>query len=169
MPRLLLLRHAKAERARPGERDFDRVLAERGQADSAAVGKQLKARGERPALVLVSAAARTRETWERLAATLGEAPEPRYLPELYEAGDYLPLLRREADGADSIMVVGHNPAIHETALALTESLAGPDGASLKRHFPTAALAILDFDRDWAKLKPGKGRLVAFLRPETASE
>ena len=39
--RLMLLRHAKAEKAEPGERDHDRALNARGHKDAARMGAYL--------------------------------------------------------------------------------------------------------------------------------
>ena len=115
--------------------------------------------------MLCSSSARTRETWELARAALGAAPEVRFLRSIYEAdADYLPILREEGGEASSLVLVGHNPAIHATALRLAKALAGPDGAALAQQFPTAALAVFDFDIPWEKLKPGAMKLVAFLRP-----
>jgi phosphohistidine phosphatase len=59
-------------------------------------------------------------------------------------------------------VIGHNPSIQATALALVGKRASAD---LTAKFPTAALAVIDFEAaGWAGLKAGSGRLVAFIRP-----
>ena len=62
------------------------------------------------------------------------------------------------------MLVGHNPAIHVTALRLAEHLAGRDGSALANRFPTAAVAIFDFDGKWKELQPGIDALAAFIVP-----
>ena len=72
MRRLLLLRHAKAERSQPGGRDHDRVLTQRGRADAKTLGAYLARHRLVPDRALVSTAARTRETWERVAPGLAE-------------------------------------------------------------------------------------------------
>ena len=165
MPRLLLLRHAKAERARPSEADHERVLAERGRKDSEAVANIIAKRGEQPDLVLCSTSVRTRQTLEPIRPALAGAPEERFLRALFEAGrDYLPLLRQEGGTALSLLLIGHNPAIHETAVRLAENLDTPDGKKLSARFPTAALAIFDFDGDWADIRPASMRLAVFVTP-----
>jgi phosphohistidine phosphatase len=164
MPRLLLLRHAKAERARPGVSDHERSLSERGRDDAAAVGSAMAARGERPDAVICSPSQRTRQTWDEVRPNLEGGPEPRFARELYEGGDYLAILRREGGNAQSLLLIGHNPTTHDTATLLAADLTTSDGALLKQRFPTAALAILDFDGGWADLRPGAARLAAFIRP-----
>jgi phosphohistidine phosphatase len=167
MPRLLLLRHATAERAAPGQSDHDRALTKGGRKEAKAVGKLLAERDETIDLVLASDSRRTRETWEGVAEKFAVSPELRFSRALFEAPDYLPMIRREGDAARSILLVGHNPAMHATATSLSESLAGPEGGRLRAGFPKAALAILDFDGAWAALGPRAMRLVAFLEPEGA--
>jgi phosphohistidine phosphatase len=170
MRRLLLLRHAKAERARPGETDHERVLAERGQKDSEAMAQVIAERGERPDLVLCSTSVRTRQTFEPIRAALAGAPEERFLRALFEGGrDYLPLLRQEAGTAQSLLLIGHNPAIHETAVRLAADLDTSDGKELSARFPTAALAIFDFDGDWADIRPASMRLAAFVTPPSGQD
>jgi phosphohistidine phosphatase len=165
MPLLLLLRHAKAERASPGESDHERVLAARGREDSATMGRIMAERiegnpDEALDCVLCSSSQRTRQTWELVQPALRKAPEPRYLKSIFEAGDYLPILRQEGGEARSLLLVGHNPTIMDAAMRLL----GKDAGELDGRFPTAALAIIDFDGDWKALKPGSGRLVAFIKP-----
>jgi phosphohistidine phosphatase len=162
MPRLLLLRHATAERAGPGQTDHERALTKSGRKESKAVGKTLARRGETVDLVLSSDSKRTRETWDNVAEKFGGAPEVRFLRALYEAQNYVSIIKEEGGAANAILVVGHNPAMHATALSLAESLAGRDGEKLRAGFPKAALAILDFDGTWGSLRPGQLRLVAFI-------
>jgi phosphohistidine phosphatase len=82
--------------------------------------------------------------------------------ELYRAspGELLARLRGLPDGVGSVLVIGHNPAIHELAL----ELAGP-APTLAGKYPTAALATLAFDGwDWAELGPEATELVELTRP-----
>jgi len=170
MRRLLLLRHAKAERARPGETDHERTLAKRGRKDSEAMAKVIAERGEQPDLVLCSTSVRTRQTFEPIRPALAGAPEERFLRALFEAGrDYLPLLRQEGGTALSLLLIGHNPAIHETAVRLAADLDAADGKNLSARFPTAALAIFDFDGDWAEIRPACMRLAAFVTPSGSED
>jgi phosphohistidine phosphatase len=83
MPLLLLLRHAKAERASPGESDHERVLAARGREDSATMGRIMAERiegnpDEALDCVLCSSSQRTRQTWELVPALGEKRPSPRY-------------------------------------------------------------------------------------------
>ena len=167
MLRLLLLRHAEAERARPGQGDHDRVLSRRGHDDAAAVGAVLAEGSWGPDLVLCSTSERTRQTWDAVRPALAGEPEARFLRGIYEAGeDYLPILRAEAGAAISVLLIGHNPAIQATAIQLASGLKCPDGAALSGHMPTASLAVLESDGGWAEIQPGSMQLQAFIPPGT---
>src|SRR4051794_23803179 len=85
MRRLLLLRHAKAARLQPGGRDRDRVLTERGQGDAKTLGAYLARHRSIPDRAVVSTAARTRETWTRIAPAFGQAPPVDFEDRLYDA------------------------------------------------------------------------------------
>src|SRR5258708_13854511 len=61
--RLMLLRHAKAEKAESGMRDRDRRLNARGRDDAARIAAHMARHALLPDRVIVSSAQRTRETW----------------------------------------------------------------------------------------------------------
>jgi phosphohistidine phosphatase len=163
MPRLLLFRHAKAERTEPGSTDHERALTKSGRKDSAAMGEAIAENG-RVDLVLCSTARRARETWDLASTALGNTPEVRLLRAIYDADDYLPILRQEGGDAGTILLIGHNPTMHETAVALVSGPDSADGAVLAARFPKAALAVLAFDGSWEALSPGQARLAAFILP-----
>jgi phosphohistidine phosphatase len=165
MPRLLILRHAEAERARPGESDFERRLSVHGRTQAAEIGAVLARRREAIEQVLCSPALRTRETWRLVGLPLAAQPSVVIDDALYEAGgDYLDFLRGHATGA-AVLLVGHNPAAQATAVRLVGAPASPAVAAFSSSFPPAALAIFDGDRPWDRLAPGTMRLVAFIVAE----
>jgi phosphohistidine phosphatase len=152
MDRLILMRHGKAEQHAASGGDFERALAPRGQNDAALMGKVLAKAGLSPDLTLVSSARRTRETWDAAAPAFPEArTETRR--DLYhaEAQDVLAAIREEAPDSGTVMVVGHNPGLHELALRL--AMGGPADpaklAQLRGKFPTATVAVFSIDADGA--------------------
>lgn len=165
MKRLYLLRHAKSSWDEPRLEDHERPLAPRGRRASKLLAEHLRRERIAPALVLCSSARRARETLEGLAPALaGEAPV-RVERELYgaSAGDLLGRLRATPDAVESVMLIGHNPAIQALALSLA---AGGEGlARLERKYPTGALATLAFRGHWGELGPGVAELVGFVRPK----
>ena len=72
--RLILLRHAKSEKAEPGMSDHPRRLNARGKNDASLIGAYMARHALAADLVLVSTAERTRQTWERVASTLSKPP-----------------------------------------------------------------------------------------------
>src|ERR1700737_1960581 len=146
MRRLMLLRHAKTETDAPSGRDQDRRLDQRGQKDAAEIGDWIAGHPPVPETVLVSHAARARQTWDIAWEAMKDrvrAPQVEILPELYGA-DAAQLLQtiREQSAADPkrLMLVGHNPGMHELALALASSGDAAGRKALADNLPTSALA-----------------------------
>jgi len=148
MDRLILLRHGDAERDSESGDDFDRRLSGRGREESARMGETLAELGLVPDLVLVSAAARARETWTALAQAFPKA-RVKFEDELYlaEPERIRRAIDRACDGCGALMVVGHNPGLQELALGLL--IEGSAQASaidrVSNGFPTAAAAVFLFD------------------------
>src|SRR5688500_9657880 len=117
MQRLILMRHAEAERAAGSGRDRDRGLSARGRTDAAAMGRALAARGLQPDLALVSPAARTRQTWELLHDAFGDV-QIRDDEALYNggAGALRRLVEAAEEEAGCLMLVAHNPGVHLLAV-----------------------------------------------------
>jgi phosphohistidine phosphatase len=166
MRRLLLLRHAKTERAGPGERDRERKLTKRGRADAPIVGSYMARHDLIPDFALVSPATRAMETWTLVAEALGKEPRVVKDERIYNA-DFETLIGiiRETSDARALLLVGHNPGLHDLALRL---IASGDSEMRKRvieKLPTSGLVVIDlaFD-DWSKLHANAGRLERFVSP-----
>ncbi len=144
MERLILMRHGKAERHATSGGDFERALAESGQADAAVMGRVLAGLGLAPDLMLVSSARRTRETAERVAASFAKA-RVEHMRDLYHADpeDIVQAVEDEGGGAGTVMVVGHNPGMHELALRLAlQGQASPILTNrLRGRFPTSTVVV----------------------------
>jgi phosphohistidine phosphatase len=170
--RLLVLRHAKSEKAAPGMLDRERPLNARGVRDAATMGAYIAHHRLAPDLAVVSTARRTRETWERLAAELSAPPPPLYEQRLYSAGaDAILAAIRHIDGtARTLMVIGHNPGLHELARTLIASGDVEWRERLNERLPTAGLVVIDFAADdWRKLHAHGGRLERFVTPRSLAE
>lgn len=167
MRQVLLLRHAKSSWDDPSLGDFDRPLNNRGRRNARAMATHLRKSGLRPAMVLCSAARRTRETYDILAPALEGIPVS-FETELYEAAkhDLLERLRRLDDHLGSVLLIGHNPGLERLALALSNGLGETAPlARLAEKYPTGTLAILETGiAAWAALQDGTCRLTGFLRP-----
>lgn len=173
MRRLMLLRHAKTESEAASGRDQDRRLAERGQRDAAEMGDWIATHPPVPEAVLVSHAVRARQTWDiAWQAMKGRvaAPEVETLAELYGAdpAQILETIRTATAPANPrrLLLVGHNPGMHEAALMLMGSGDRAGAKALADNLPTAGLAILDFDvKDWGDVAYRRGKLVLFVSPK----
>jgi phosphohistidine phosphatase len=172
MRRLMLLRHAKTETDAPSGQDRDRRLDDRGRLDAAAIGNWIGRHPPFPDSVLVSTAVRAHQTWEIVRQVMKElAPQPRveFLDKLYGADptDLLQIIRMaSATDPKRLMVVGHNPGMHELALTLTGSGDATAKKALDHNLPTAGVAIFDFATDdWNDVAFRRGKLVHFTSPK----
>lgn len=167
MRRLLLLRHAKAERSQPGERDYERVLAERGHGDAPRIGRYMARHGFVPDLAMVSTSTRTRETWALCEPAFKRAPPATFEDRIYEATPQaiLGVIKETDADVGTLLVVGHNPGLQELAALLVASGDIEARQRLKEGFPTSALAVINFAvDDWSGLHPHAGRLEHFVTP-----
>jgi len=165
--RLFVLRHAKSSWEEPGLDDHERPLAPRGRRAVKLLAEHIRDSGISPDLVLCSSARRTRETLEGIAPggeTVIEA-------DLYSASasEIIERLRIVPEEVESVMVIGHNPALQTLVLRLVGTLAVSDGshlAEVQRKFPTGALATLSLECAWSELAPRRARFDAYVRPKS---
>jgi phosphohistidine phosphatase len=188
---LLLLRHAKSLWDDPKLSDHARPLNARGRASARAMRVAMHDLGLSPDLVLVSSARRALQTLEALAPW-DEAPLIEPMDALYLATSrtMLDVLRDVAETVRSVLLIGHNPGMHELAMTLVGAHAftqsavatggeatgnpahGTDAHMLERlaeGYPTGALAEFSVAGPWALLGDGGGRLLRFLSPRDLPE
>lgn len=168
MPRLLLMRHAKSHRDEDID-DFDRPLAERGHRDAPRMGRHMAGLGLVPRRVLASSALRTRETLAALVPCFAADCEIRLTHDLYLAGEdeTIDQIRGHGGNAATLLVLGHEPGLTRTALALIGTGHPTLLEDLETKFPTAGVAVIDFPAvRWVDVESQSGTLVAFLRPST---
>lgn len=169
MHQLLLLRHAKSSWDDPGLPDHARPLNARGRRAAAAMAQAMRDLRLSPDVVLVSSARRTLQTLEALTPFEdGALIEPMDALYLAPWRQMLASIRAAPETARSLLLIGHNPGLHELALAL----AGPipparpsrDLQRLADGYPTGALAEFTIASSWGRLEEGGGRLVRFVAP-----
>ncbi len=177
MRQLLLLRHAKSLWDDPKLSDHARPLNARGRASGRAMRQAMRELGLAPDLVLVSSARRTLQTLETLAPW-NEVPliEPMDALYLASARSILDVLHDVTETVRSVLLIGHNPGLHELAMilvgaqAFTQSALTPPGGEpsildkLAEGFPTCALAEFSVAGPWGQLGEGGGRMLRFLTP-----
>lgn len=158
---LIVMRHAKSSWS-TNDPDHRRPLAARGLRDAAVAGAVLSEYSI--GTVLSSSSTRTRETWSAAEAAGAHADEVTFTDTLYGAwaDTIVDLLRELDETVDTAMVLGHEP----TMSSLIELLAEPSELTdeTARHYPTSALAVLEFEGPWSALDAGRSRLVRFEIP-----
>jgi phosphohistidine phosphatase len=171
MRRLLLLRHAKTERAKPGQHDRDRELTERGRADAPVIGSYMVRHRLIPDLVLVSPATRAEQTWALVAASFSMTVPAAKEKRIYNAvPETLIGLIHATRGGQSLLVVGHNPGLHDLAVRLIASGAVEARERINDKLPTCGLVVIDFPLDdWSRLHINSGRLERFVTPRLIAE
>ncbi|OBI06925.1 hypothetical protein A5715_18945 [Mycolicibacter heraklionensis] len=159
---LILLRHAKSDYP-PGAADHERPLAPRGIREAGLAGDWLRAHAPAVDAVLCSTATRTRQTYARtaLSAPVG------YVDNLYDAtpGTVIATINTVGDDVDTLLVIGHEPAMSSVALGL----AGPGtdiavAQQVSAKYPTSGIAVLHVTGSWADVELGSAALVDFHVP-----
>jgi phosphohistidine phosphatase len=169
MRQLLLLRHAKSSWDDPRLSDHARPLNARGRRAAAGMAAAMRDLGLSPDIVLVSSARRTLQTLEALAPLEG-SPLIEPMDDLYLAPwpRLLDVLREVRETVRGVLLIGHNPGLHELAMALAGpgTMAGgsPMARRLAEGYPTASLCEFSVATPWRALDPGGARLLRFLTP-----
>jgi phosphohistidine phosphatase len=168
MRQLLILRHAKSSWDDAGP-DRDRPLNPRGRHAAGVMRQAMRDLGLAPDMVLVSTARRTLETLETLEPW-DDTPLIEPLDSLYLANltELLAALHSVPETVRGVLLIGHNPGLHDLAMTLAGHAAlnagGPNERALEQGFPTAALAEFVVPGLWGDLREGGARLVRFLTP-----
>ena len=171
MRRLLLLRHAKSDWP-DGYDDAMRPLAERGRRDAPEMGKAILRAGLVPDLALVSAAVRTRQTWDLVAPQLGRAVSMREEPSLYGASEktLLDFARDAPDDVETLLLCAHNPGLERLARSFAKSGDADAIRRVEKKYPTCGLAVIELAVNrWKETSPPAGRLELFLTPASIAD
>ncbi|MBD2768536.1 histidine phosphatase family protein [Hymenobacter sp. BT664] len=164
MKTLYLLRHAKSSWNFDELSDQERPLNDRGRDDAPTMGKALAKRNIRPDLIVSSPAVRAMSTAMLVAREMQYSHEKIVVePGIYgtDVAGLLAIIRNLPDAADSVLLVGHNPTITDTANELSPS-ALPD-------MPTAAVVCLHFDCDqWEAVSKANAEFYFYDYPRNAS-
>ena len=145
----------------------------RGQHAAAAMAHEMRRLRLLPDLVMVSSARRTLQT---LAALEPWDKPPRIEPMdalyLAPASDLLEALRQVAPTFRCVLLVGHNPGLHDLALLLAGAPAVTTDKQVQRlagGYPSGALCEFSVAVPWTDLGDSGARLTRFLLPSDLSE
>jgi phosphohistidine phosphatase len=168
MKTLHLLRHAKSSWDDPRAFDHERPLAPRGERAARRMARHLAQSDVKPELVLCSSALRTRQTLDAITVAFDADTAVRIDDALYGADldDLVARLGRVPADVGSVMLIGHNPGLHDLALELSRDGEPLALDQLDTKFPTATLASIDLDVDaWTEVRPGCGFLRSMVTPK----
>ena len=151
---LTVVRHAKSSPAKPGEADFVRTLNKRGRDECERLREWASDVNELgqygPTTALVSSAARTRETFRRAFHGTAFVERCEFSELIYNgrrdvsAEDLLIDLAAIDPVTTSLLVVAHNPTVHEVMIALAKELP----KSLRGdHYPLGGAYVLALPED----------------------
>jgi phosphohistidine phosphatase len=167
MRRLTLLRHAKSSWDDTVPRDFDRPLNAKGLRAARTMGRHLRGEGFAFDHVVASPAIRVVETLDGLWEGFGATLKPVWDRRIYLAScvNLLDVVRETPAEVGSLLMAGHNPGLEDLVLMLVPDREGDQlRDSLEEKFPTASVAVLEFDGDWTGLDARGARLTRFIRP-----
>jgi phosphohistidine phosphatase len=163
---LLILRHGKSDWD-AGQDDFHRPLKDRGKRAAQRMGVWMRRQQLLPDYIVSSPAERALATAQKLCKAMGAGTQGIVCDErIYEAtaSELLDVLADCPDGAQRVLLVGHNPGLEDLLLLLArEPLEIMGGCKL---LPTAALARLTLPDDWHKLTPECALLESIMHPGT---
>ena len=152
--------------------DAARPLSGRGEAAARLMGGYMARHSLVPDRVLCSPARRSRETWAAIAAKWPVDMDVVFDQRLYEATPQtvLSIVRDQDDAARTLLVIGHNPGVHESACRLIAAGEVETRERLNEGLPTSGLAVIDFAaQDWGKVHPRGGRLERFVSPRSLAD
>ena len=166
---MLLLRHAKSTWDDPSTADHARPLNARGRLSAELMRHAMQDLGLVPDLVLVSSARRTVQTMQ-LLEPWEDSPLVEVIDALYLASreQLLAVLQAVPETTRSVLLIGHNPGLHELAVHLVGDdameQANPHTRRLAEGYPTGTLCEFNIPGSWSGLSEGAGRLQRFLAP-----
>lgn len=167
MKRLILMRHAKTEPWAEGIDDHARALTPVGHAAATAIAHALKSEGWSPQKAVVSTARRTRETWSHISNVFGSCDHVLE-DELYLAGERgIAEIIGDHDQAQTLLIIGHNPGLHDLALSIMREAGSVDHQAAMRissKLPTGGTVLFEASEDGAFV-PVHFKLRNFIKPK----
>ncbi len=163
------MRHAKSSWEQKELPDHERPLNPRGRRAAAQMRDTMDTLGLSPDLVLVSSSVRTCQTLQALEPW-AETPLVERSDRLYNAPAKILLeaLRGVKETVRSVLLIAHNPGLHELAMQLVGAhamtFANADLRKLAEGYPSGALSEFTVSGPWHALGEGGGRLVRFVCP-----
>lgn len=169
MKKLYILRHAKADPDADFNDDHEKPLARKGHDDAALVARIMHDLNLIPDFIISSDSLRTRQTLENMLPILGGDIAVDFTYNLYLAtpGEILKQIATVNNDRNALLVVGHNPGVHQLCAFITGGGDPQHIRTLQTKFPTGGLACFDVScENWQQLNPGCASLENFITPKT---
>jgi len=166
MKTLYLLRHAKSSWKDPGLDDLDRPLNKRGRETAKTMAAYIRRAKIAPDLVLCSTAVRAKQTLEHIAKAI-KPPRVAFESRIYGVAqpELLKYLRGLPEAVECALMIGHNPGLHDLALALADTKSRKRLPPAEGKFPTGAMAAFRFDGEWKELPSNGATVLSFTSPK----
>jgi len=171
MKSLHLLRHAKSSWKDPGLGDHDRPLNKRGRQTAKMMAAYLRRMKIAPDLVICSTAVRAQQTLDPIIKPAKKPPKIVLVREIHEGvlRTLWEQLWNLPESVKSVLLIGHNPALHDLALELADADSDKLLPQAGEKFPTGAMASFRFDGAWKALEPHRALLTSFITPNSIAE
>ena len=169
MKTIYLARHAKSSWNAKFLKDFDRPLNSRGESDAVKIGEAMRSMSWQPEKIIASPAVRAKQTCETYCESLNYSIENvEWNAEIYAAYTItlLQLLTGLEESTQSVMLIGHNPAMEDLLI----HLCGYSNVSAKAQqdgkiFTTANVAKISTNASWKDLVIDEMNFENMLRPK----
>jgi len=154
MKRIIILRHAKAEKL--AQTDFARPLSPRGHDQAKQCAKWLQTLPFTIDSAIVSSSARTSSTWDDLNLNC----PVHFADDAYNASaeQWVHLIRECGQEVNTLLIVGHNPGVSD--LAFAHGYAG--------ELSTCAAVVIELKESWQHVGLQGGRTAQTFVPERSN-
>lgn len=154
MKRIVILRHAKAEKL--AQTDHERPLSERGHEQAQQCAKWLGSLAFAIDGAIVSSSERTTQTWQDLhlhcpVLTTDDAYNA-------SAEQWVHLIRECEPGVENLLIIGHNPGVSDLAFA----------HGFARELSTCAAVVIELEQTWQQFGLLDGQPKQSFEPERTS-
>jgi len=167
---IYLARHAKSSWTSAAKTDFDRPLSHRGLIDAAKIGAKLNTLNWKPDLVISSPALRAKKTCRILCESIHHPLDSIVWDKAIYAAYMVTLLHtlgQQSEQTESVMLIGHNPAMEDLLLHLCgEGLWKKHAQKNGKLFTTGNIAKIEFNGSWENLTMGNADLIQLLKPKS---
>ena len=153
-----LFRSLSAKKRRP--------LNKRGRESAKTMAAYLRRARISPDVVVCSTALRAKQTLEPIANAI-KPPRVTFESRIYGVAqpELLKYLRGLPESVECALLIGHNPGLHDLALALADAKSRKHLPPAEGKFPTGAMATFRFDGAWKELRSNGATVLSFTSPK----